>query len=151
MIFLGNIITGFFWMAHAEKTKDPAVIAHTMRGIINSDRWFTLPAVIIIIAGGFGAAINGNLPLLRTGWIFWGIVFLVFSEIALVWKVVPLQRRIYRIAKDVRGNENRITFWQEFQKQYKAWELWRGFALLTPLAALVLMILKMPATTFFFN
>ena len=35
--------------------------------------------------------------------------------------------------------------WDEFYKIYLKWELWGLFALLTPIAALVMMILKIPA------
>ena len=43
--FLGNITTGLFWHAHAARTKDAALLAFTMDGIIRSDRLFTTPAV----------------------------------------------------------------------------------------------------------
>ena len=41
IIFLGNIITGLFWMRIAVKTKDVRIIHHTMNGIIMADRYFT--------------------------------------------------------------------------------------------------------------
>jgi len=41
MIFLGNIITGLFWMHIAIKTKDLKIIAFAMKGIIKADRYFT--------------------------------------------------------------------------------------------------------------
>ena len=58
IIFMGNIITGLFWKAHADRTKDRRIIAHTMDGIIRSDRWFTIPGVAIITAAGVLAAIQ---------------------------------------------------------------------------------------------
>ena len=151
VIFLGNIITGLFWMAHAKKTKDPAVIAHTMRGIIRSDRWFTIPGVIIIVVGGFSAAINASIPILRTGWIFWSIVLFTVSGLAFAWRVAPLQQKIYKMTREVSGGKKENFLWHEFERQYKAWELWGAIALITPLAALVMMILKIPVTTFFFK
>ena len=38
IVFLGNITTGLFWHAHAARTRDPKLLAHTMDGIIRSDR-----------------------------------------------------------------------------------------------------------------
>ena len=70
IIFLGNIITGLYWMKKADKTNDLSIISFTMKGIISSDKLFTIPGVIIITIGGFSAAILGGVPLLRTGWIF---------------------------------------------------------------------------------
>ena len=51
IIFLGNIITGLFWMRIAVKTKDLRIIHHTMNGIIMADRYFTIPGVIVITVG----------------------------------------------------------------------------------------------------
>ena len=69
--FLGNIVTGLFWMKFARKTNDIRIIHHSAAGIIASDKLFTIPGVIIITAGGFASALYGGIPLLRTGWIFW--------------------------------------------------------------------------------
>lgn len=63
IIFLGNIITGLFWKAHADRTKEVRFISHTMHGIIRSDRWFTIPGVIVITVAGFLAAIHAGLPI----------------------------------------------------------------------------------------
>ena len=80
IIFLGNIITGLFWMRIANKTNNLHIISFTMKGIMISDKWFTIPGVFVITAGGFSAAIQGGLPLLRTGWIFWSIVLFSLSS-----------------------------------------------------------------------
>src|SRR4030095_14039718 len=85
-IFLGNIITGLFWMHMAVNTKDLKIISHTMKGIIKADRYFTIPGVIIITAGGFMAAIYGHFPILQTGWIFWSIVLFTISGLAFAFK-----------------------------------------------------------------
>src|SRR6186713_385742 len=100
MIFLGNIITGLFWMYIAVKTKDLKIINFTIKGIIKADRYFTIPGVIIITAGGFLAAIYGQLPILRTGWIFWSIILFSISGLAFAFKVAPLQKRIYNLTLD---------------------------------------------------
>jgi hypothetical protein len=41
-----------------------------MKGIISSDKLFTIPGVVVITIGGFSAAIYGGIPILKTGWIF---------------------------------------------------------------------------------
>ena len=74
ILFLGNIITGLFWKFHADGTRNQSIIAHTLRGLIRADRWFTIPSVFAITATGVLAAMKAGLPLLRTGWIFWSIV-----------------------------------------------------------------------------
>lgn len=141
-IFLGNIFTGLFWMHIAVKTNDLKIISHTMKGIIKSDRLFTIPGIIFIITGGVMAAIFGHYPILRTGWIFWSIVLFSVSGIAFGWKVAPLQRKIYNITLN-RKNANDYD-WMHFKKVYSAWEIWGLVALLTPVAAFVMMTLKIP-------
>ena len=91
IIFLGNIITGLYWMHIAKKTKDLKIISHTVFGVIKSDRYFTIPGVVLITTFGIIAAVHGHIPLLRTGWIFWPIVLFSISGIAFMWKVAPLQ------------------------------------------------------------
>jgi uncharacterized membrane protein len=143
VIFLGNIITGLFWMRLAVRTKDLKIISHTMNGIIVSDRWFTIPAVLVILVGGIASAMYANLPLLRTGWIFWSIVMFSISGIAFGIKVAPLQKKIFKLTSAV---ENPAAFdWQNFMKVYYSWDTWGLVALLTPVAAFVMMVLKVPA------
>ena len=74
MLFLGNITTGLFWKAHGDRSRDPRIIAHVLEGIIRSDRWFTIPGVVVILAAGVATAVVGGLPLLRTAWIRWSLV-----------------------------------------------------------------------------
>lgn len=146
IIFLGNIITGLFWMRLANRTKDLSIISFTMRGIIASDRWFTLPGVIIITAGGFSAAIAGGLPLLRTGWICWSIVLFSVSGIIFTAKLAPLQKRIVQLT---RNTEDKKFNQDLYHATLKQWEIWGLIALLTPLAALVMMVLKVPVQSGF--
>ena len=140
VLFLGNIITGLFWKAHADRTRDPRLIAHTLDGIIRSDRWFTLPGVAAIIAGGFGAAIVGGIPLLHTGWVLWSIVLFSLSGLAFSFRVAPLQRALATLA---RAQDGSATFdWVRYHALSRQWEAWGLFALLTPALAAALMVLK---------
>ena len=142
MIFLGNIVTGLFWMHIAVKTKDLKIISFVMKGIIKADRYFTLPGVVIITAGGFLAAIYGNFPILRTGWIFWSVIMFSISGLAFAFKVAPLQKKIYNLTLN---KDSSIDFnWENFKKVYFEWDIWGLVALLTPLAAFVMMTLKIP-------
>src|SRR3990170_8893481 len=50
IVFMGNIITGLFWKFHADGTRSQPIIAHTLRGLIRADRWFTIPGVVVITA-----------------------------------------------------------------------------------------------------
>ena len=139
IIFLGNITTGLFWAAHAHKTRDFSLIASTFDGIIRSDRWFTIPGVIGILISGIAAAIDGNLPILHTGWILWPIILFSISGIVFGIRVVPLQRKVVNLAHTANSSEEA---WEAYGKIYKRWELWGLVALITPTVAVVIMVLK---------
>ncbi|MBI1731043.1 DUF2269 family protein [Candidatus Acetothermia bacterium] len=140
VIFLGNITLGLFWKAHADKTKNPDIITHTLQGIIRSDRIFTIPSVLLIVIFGFSAAITGGYPILRTGWIFWAIVLFTISGISFMMKVVPLQRQLLEVAES--GQKGGKLDWTLYEKLSKEWELYGGIALLAPLLAAAMMVLK---------
>jgi len=140
IMFLGNITTGLFWKFHADRANDPRLIAHAFEGIIRSDRWFTIPGVVIIVLAGFGAAIIGNFSILGTGWILWSIVLFIISGLAFSWKVAPLQIQIADLARA--GSETGQMNWHLYHALSRAWELWGLVALLTPVVAVVLMVLK---------
>jgi uncharacterized membrane protein len=137
--FLGNIVTGLFWMKLARKTSDIKILHHTAAGIIASDRLFTIPGVLIITAGGFAAAIYGGIPLLGTGWIFWPIVLFSLSGLFFAFKVVPLQ---VRMRKNLETGDR--FSWKGFDILLKQWELWGFLAVITPIIAFFMMILKWP-------
>ncbi len=142
IIFMGNIITGLFWKAHADRTHDVRFIAHTMHGIIRSDRWFTIPGVVVITVAGIFAAIQAGLPILRTGWIFWSLVAFSISGITFAWRVAPLQKQILALATTTRD----VAFdWALYRSKSLQWELWGLLATVTPVIAVVMMVLKRPA------
>jgi uncharacterized membrane protein len=140
IMFLGNITTGVFWKAHGDRTRDPRVIAAIMDGIIRSDRWFTMPGVALIIIAGFGAAGIGKIPMLRTPWILWSIILFSVSGLAFMIRLVPLQRRMRDLARS--ATDEASFDWTEYQRLSGQWNTWGGIALVTPLVAAALMVLK---------
>jgi uncharacterized membrane protein len=140
VMFLGNITTGVFWKEHADRSKDPRIIAHVISGIIAADRWFTVPGVLVIVAAGISAAIIGRLPLLRTGWIFWSLVLFTLSGIAFMGWLAPIQRRMVRVMEA--GAASGTPDWNAYRRLSRGWAFWGAVALLLPLAAMVLMVLK---------
>lgn len=138
--FLGNITTGLFWHAHAARTRDPKLLAPTMDGVIRSDRLFTIPGVIGIIISGVAAAIYGGFPILHTGWILWTIVLFSFSGLIFMFRVAPLQRQLRALAET--GVQSGAFEYARYHALAVRWEIWGAVALLTPVAGLVLMVLK---------
>jgi len=133
LLFLGNITVGVFWKAYADRTRNATIMGSTMDGIIAADKIFTIPGIVILLAGGIGAAIVGRIPILSTGWLFWGIVAFVLSGLAFG----PLSRAQKRIS--VAAHAGNL---QEYEEQSKGWTFWGSLALIFPIIAFVIMILK---------
>jgi uncharacterized membrane protein len=140
--FLGNIVTGLFWMRFARKTRDIKIVHHTAAGIIASDKLFTIPGVIIITAGGIIAALYAGIPLLRTGWIFWPIILFSLSGLFFAFKVAPLQTQMKRYLKTSIIHNNYEE--KKFAAILKQWEFWGFMAVLTPVISFFMMVLKWP-------
>jgi uncharacterized membrane protein len=140
VIFLGNLVTGILWKMHADETEDPIIIRHTIAGLIRADRWFTIPSVVLILVGGFGAALVGGLPLIRTGWILAGIILFTISGGAYMARVAPLQRQMLQVAR--LGVESGRLDWDKYRALTRRWNLWGSIALIAPVLAMVAMIAK---------
>jgi uncharacterized membrane protein len=138
--FVGNIATGFLWHSHAAETRDPRLIAHVVDGIIRSDRVFTIPGVIGIVVTGVVTAMTGNLPLLGTGWILWALILFTASGLIFMVRVAPLQRQLRDFA--AAASDMKAFDYEKYRPLAIRWERWGAAALLTPVGAVVLMVLK---------
>ena len=139
MLFLGNIITGVFWKAHADRAADLRSRAMALDGIIRSDRWFTLPGVVAIIVTGVALATMAHLPIVRTRWLFWALILFGVSGIAFQFFVAPLQRKLLaNVRAGLEGTWDAV----QYARLSRAWQVAGTVATLTPLMALFLMVMK---------
>jgi uncharacterized membrane protein len=139
VMFLGNITVGIFWKAIADRTDDPRIIAHTLRGIIQADRLFTIPGIIVLVLGGVGTALIGGIPILGTGWIVWSIgLFLIAG--AAFGPVARAQRQMEALAQAAseRGGFDRVRY----AALSRAWAIGGTIALIAPVLAVILMVAK---------
>jgi uncharacterized membrane protein len=141
VLFLGNITVGVFWKQFADRSGNLAIMANTMDGIIRADRVFTIPGILMLLAGGLAAAFVGNYPILGTGWILWGLCLFILSGLAFG----PLSRTQRAIS--VAAHAGNL---EEYERLSKAWNVWGTIALVLPIVAFVIMILK-PALPAFHN
>lgn len=140
VVFLGNIITGLFWHAHAARTREARLLFHAMDGIMRSDRWFTLPGVVLITLSGVGAAMHAHLPILGTPWIRWALALFAVSGVIYGAVVAPLQLRLRELARvGVASGSFDVA---RYERLARWWDIAGIAALVTPLAALALMVLK---------
>jgi uncharacterized membrane protein len=139
-MFIGNVVTGVFWHKHAERTRDPRIIAHAMDGVIRSDRLFTMPSVLLILASGIFAAIQGGFPIFGTPWILWTLILFGISGVVFGAKLGPLQRRMRDFARA--GDQGGLFDFTAYQRMSKSWDFWGAVATIAPILGLALMVLK---------
>lgn len=134
---MGNIIVSILWKIYADKTGNKQIIAFTLKSIIRNDRILTMPGVTGLIIFGFGAQGMGHIPI-TTGWILWPIIMIVISGAAFMAKVVPVQKKMLKLAESENFNQN------EYSALSAEWMIWGLIATLTPLIAIIMMVLKVP-------
>ncbi len=139
IVFVGNITVGIFWKEIADRTRDPRVMAHTVTGIIGADRVFTIPAIIVILIAGISTAEVGHFPILGTGWILWAIVLFIISGLAFI-PLSRAQRQLRDVASAGVGSGS--LDWTNYDRLSQQWNVWGAIALITPLLAVALMVLK---------
>jgi uncharacterized membrane protein len=140
MLFMGNIVTGVFWKMHADESHDPRIIAHALEGLIRSDRWFTIPAIVVLTLAGIATAVVGHLPLLHTPWIWQSLVLFSLAGVMFgVW-LAPLQKQLFKMARAAAAGEP--MDWDRYRALSRQWGWWGAWATLAPAGAVVLMITK---------
>ena len=128
VMFLGNIVTGVFWHKHAERTRDPKLLAHAMEG------------VLLILASGIFAALQGGFPILGTPWILWTLVLFGISGAVFGMRLAPLQRQMRALAEA--GARSGAFDYIPYHRLSRQWDFWGLVATGTPLLGLALMVLK---------
>jgi len=139
VLFLGNIITGFFWKRHADRTGDLRARGQALDGIIKADRMFTVPGVLLILVTGVSMALIADLPLLRTLWIAGSLALFGISGIAFGIAVGPLQKKLLaNVRAGLSGQWNE----SEYKTLSRSWGLWGLLATAAPVIALGFMVIK---------
>ena len=140
VVLIGNLQTVTFWKAQADKTGDAKTIARTLDAIKASHMRFTMPSMILLLIGGFGAMGVSHLPFTLT-WIWGGLVLLVVGIVAGMGVVAPLTKK----ARDLFG-ENPETGAPYDREKYAALSaqirMWSLIGVLAPVLAVVLMVFK---------
>ena len=139
VMFVGNISVGVFWKMWADRTGDVRIMAHTIDGIRVADRLFTIPGIILLLIGGIGAAIVAGYPILGTGWILWSIVLFITAGIAF-GPVSRAQRLLSAVAHE--GIDSGSMSRELYDRFSGVWNIAGMIALVAPLIAMVLMIVK---------
>ena len=137
IVFLGNIITEIRWLYQASKTGNKEIIRFAITGIINGDKVFTLPCVLLItVTGSF---IYSNFSVSQNHWLLFALISYIFSGIAYSIKVAPLQKKMLHFVSDKSS-----TLPSVYKNIYASWNFWGWVALLTSVLALTLTTIRIP-------
>lgn len=145
IIFVGNITIGIFWKTYADCTRNLQIIAHTVAGIIQADRIFTIPAIFLLLIGGFGAAAVGHWSILGTGWILWGLTLFVIAGVAF-GPVARAQRALLAVAQQ--GVSSGKMDWAQYAKFSGTWNVAGSISTGAAIIAVAVMVLKPPLPHF---
>jgi uncharacterized membrane protein len=143
--FVGNITVGIFWKVIADRSRDPRIMAHTIRGIIGADRVFTIPAIIVIVIAGVATALAEQIPILGTGWVLWAIILFVIAGLAFI-PVSRAQHELQAVADE--GAKSGTVDLARYEAISARWNFWGMVALIAPLGAVALMVLKPTLSAF---
>ena len=133
ILFLGNIIVSAVWKIQADRTNNPVVIAFACRLINVTDLAFTALGSALIVIGGIGLS--------EAPYLIYGIG--LFGMAAMLWLMglLPLQIYMSKIAaKTVANGETEMP--ASYEKCRKLWNMVGRIAILFPLGALYLMIMR---------
>lgn len=140
VLFVGNIVVTGWWKVAADRTRNPVVVAFAQRQVILTDWVFTLGGAVLLGVGGVVNALRAGLPL-TAGWT--GLGHGLFLASGLVWGaiLIPVQMRQHRMARGFSGGGDiPACYW----RLGRVWLFWGAVATLLPLAAIPVMVWKIP-------
>jgi len=140
VLFFSGFTASLFVKSRADQSRDPRILHYSFSLINFNDKWFTPLSILLILVGGIGAAILAGLPIVRTGWIFWSLVLFGVSGLIFVFRALPLQHRIEKLAAE--GVSSGAFDWPGYQGLSRSWTRWATTAFLMTVGAFVLMVFK---------
>ena len=139
ILFTGNIVVTGWWKVMADRTRDPRVLAFAQRQVTLTDWLFTLGGIVLLVAGGAGAAALGGFTA-TTPWVAWGSALFIASGVIWIGVLVPVQARLGRMAKGFAAGG---TIPADYWRLERRWGVFGLIATLLPLAAVVVMVFKL--------
>ena len=139
VLLIGNVTITAFWKVMADRTGDAKLISHSIRNVIIADWLFTLTAILLLIVGGYGMALVGQLDLFQPNWLGYGQLLFLLSGLIWVAVLIPYQWKLSRIAQELRENGDIPS---EYLRLSRAWLIWGIVATVPLVASSYLMVVK---------
>lgn len=139
ILLVGNISATAIWKLFADRTRDPKIMAFAQKLVTYTDLSLTLWGIILIVAGGYAAALIGGLDLIGQSWLLYGQLLFVLSGAMWLGILLPLQIRQARAAKRfAETSEVPPQYWRDC----RSWIIWGLIATVPLVAAIWVMIAK---------
>jgi uncharacterized membrane protein len=138
VLLLGNVTVTSIWKLYADATRDPKVIAFAQRLVTITDWFFTVWGVLLLVAGGYGAAWLGGMDPLRDAWLLWAEGLFVLAGVIWLGVLVPIQLRQARMARGFAGLDSVPP---AYFRLGRLWILW-GLVATVPLVAAMWVMLR---------
>ena len=139
VLLIGNVTVTSVWKVFADRTGDARLVAFAQRMVTITDFSLTLAGVVLLVVGGYWAAVWLGLPLFESPWLIWSQVLFAVSGAMWLGVLVPIQ---VRQARATRSFDLSAPLPAAYKADSMRW-IWWGVAATVPLvAALWLMIAK---------
>ncbi len=140
VMFVGNILVGFWWKLMADRNGHPAVVAFAQQQIKKTDFVFTTLGIVLMLTGGIPAShMLMNAGETNLVWLGWGVGLLIASGV--VWGAVmlPVQAKQTKIISEHAG-ETQLP--EEYFRLSKLWLVSGVVAKLLVLFSIYWMVFK---------
>ena len=139
ILLVGNVTVTSIWKLYADRTRDPRIIGFAQRLVTVTDWFFTVWGVILLVAGGYGAAWVAGMDPLRDSWLVWTEALFVAAGIIWLTVLVPIQVRQARMAR-VFATTGDIP--EAYWRAGRRWIIWGLIATIPLVGALWTMVAK---------
>lgn len=139
IILVGNVTVTAVWKVFADRTHDARVVAFGQRLVTITDWTLTASGIVLIVIGGYGAALVGRMNVFGAPWLVWGQILFALSGLIWACILVPAQIRQAREARQfAKGGE----IPDSYRRDAKRWLVWGIVATVPLVAAVWLMVVK---------
>ncbi|MEQ8229841.1 MAG: DUF2269 family protein [Rhodospirillales bacterium] len=139
ILFLGNIVVTAWWKVTADRTGNPAVIAHGQRQVILTDVIFTSLGVVLIAGSGAAMIAAAGWDVMEARWLQWGIGLFALSGGIWLIVLIPTQVQQMRLARTFKDGGDVP---ERYRQLAARWNLFGGLATVLPFLNLYWMVFK---------
>ena len=139
VLLVGNVTVTAFWKVMADRTGDARLIAHAQYLVTWADWFFTVGGIVLVLVGGYGAALVAGYDLFAQPWLVWGQ--LCFLASGLIWVAILLPAQV-RQARMARGFADGGPIPELYWRDARRWLVWGIVATVPLVAGIVVMVMK---------